>query len=552
MIDEQFPATIAKLPLTRTAFSLLRKQNQIYVDKTALIAKFAALDYPYFLARPRRFGKSLLIDTLARLFSNGLEDFKGLAIENLWQDSTYKVISIDFSVYGNLSAVKLNRYLSEELLEKTGFKGKISSLDVQGEDLASGTVLKKIAEHLPDRSYVLLIDEYDAPITHNLANIDELSKVTATLNNFYSAVKASLHKFRLIFITGVTRIAHLSIFSAFNNLQELTLDDDYATLLGITENEIRTYFHPYVERAAEILDMSVCDLYAALKNRYDGFRFAFKTKETIYNPWSLLNFLKNPKAGFNNYWFETGGTPSILMNFLKTNTWIDILQYKNQELYISKDELYAKSEPFNIPVKLLLLKAGYFCIEKTSTDFARISFPNSEVEESMINLYLSINNLSIKPATRIKTDSLINYIDNHDLKSIINLFNDILNDCASPKSKFFTDENTLRDLIFAVIPTNENIIKQKEREYIKGYSDLEFITRKTHFIIEFKRTYPANAKKKYKGRSAKKVLLEGIKQIKSRHYGEGSFLDRELYRVVLVISHLDKKILSNFSCEVED
>ena len=318
----------------------------------------------------------------------------------------------------------------------------------------------------------------------------------------------------------------------------------YANLLGITNDELKKYFHPYIDYAAKIMSMPVEDVYAALKSRYDGFKFAIDSNETLYNPWSIIKFLLSPEEGFANYWFESGGTPSILINYLKINRNFDIWEYKNRVFNITKNELTAKIEIPKLTPKMLLLQAGYFTLCGFDKTYIKFSFPNSEVEESMLNLYIVINNLNITEKTAAFMYEFEEIIDRLDIKNIINIFNLILNDCASPKSHFFNDECTLRDLIFAIIPMHDKIFKLKEREYLKGRSDLELITRKTHLVIEFKLTR-AN-------RSAKKSLEEGIAQIKSRNYGKTAFLSQKLFRIVLVASHTKKRFLPEFSCEVVD
>ena len=289
--DSNNELSLGKLPLDATSFEDLRANDQIYVDKTSFIAKLARLKATYFLARPRRFGKSLLIDTFDNLFRKGLRDFKGLDIEKIWEDTTYNVLRINFSTYADMDANQLTSNLVHDISEKINFEGHISRLDDRGEYFPPGTILKKIVEYVPNRSLVLLIDEYDAPLTHHLNDQKELKNITNVLNNFYYAVKECSSKFRFIFITGIARIAHLSIFSAFNNLLEITIDDDYANILGITEKELKQYFYPYIERSATILNMSISDICAALKYRYDGFKFSLSSEETLYNPWSIINFL---------------------------------------------------------------------------------------------------------------------------------------------------------------------------------------------------------------------------------------------------------------------
>jgi len=281
-----------RLPLATTGFSVIRN-SKIYVDKTSLIMDLALNDgAPVFLSRPRRFGKSLLVSTFESLFSRGLQDFKGLAIETgkeKWTDKTYKTVRLDFSRYAFSNAENFSRKLTGALL--FAFYGNTGPLIKENGNKDPDDVLSEFAATSEDKSIVLLIDEYDSPITHHLGDNAEKAKIIATLGNFFATVKSCEEKFRFVFITGITRIAHVSLFSVFNTLKDITCDDDYATLLGITDAELHHYFDPYVRNAAAVLDMSVSDVYEKLKTVYDGFQFSIDAAETVYNPWSVLSLI---------------------------------------------------------------------------------------------------------------------------------------------------------------------------------------------------------------------------------------------------------------------
>jgi len=289
MLDE---AMLLKLPLATTGFSVIRN-SKVYVDKTFLIRKLAINDgAPVFLSRPRRFGKSLLVSTFESLFSRGLQDFKGLAIETgkeKWTDKTYKTVRLDFSRYAFSNAENFSRKLTGALL--FALYGNTGPMIKENENKDPDDVLSEFAATSEDKSIVLLIDEYDSPITHHLDDNAEKAKIIATLGNFFATVKSCEEKFRFVFITGITRIAHVSLFSVFNTLKDITCDDDYATLLGITDAELHHYFDPYVRNAAAVLDMSVSDVYEKLKTVYDGFQFSIDAAETVYNPWSVLSLI---------------------------------------------------------------------------------------------------------------------------------------------------------------------------------------------------------------------------------------------------------------------
>ena len=306
---------VTRLPLGRPDFSDIRKNGKVYVDKTALLAQIARYDVPIFLSRPRRFGKSLLVNTFASLFSKGLEDFHGLNIEQKWHEITYPVVHFDFSDMADFNSDDLRRALCNDIIDQFDRQENIFYSDEKYR--FPGEILKKILKNISNRSIVMLIDEYDAPLTHNINNQTELNNIMCIINNFYAVIKEYTSKFRFIFITGVTRTSHISIFSAFNNLRDISIEKEFNTLLGFTKKEIHIFFDQYIKNAAQVLGMSKESIYTRLEQYYDGFQFATETCETLYNPWSVLSFLQNPGNGFQNYWYQSGGMSSLYYTFVK-------------------------------------------------------------------------------------------------------------------------------------------------------------------------------------------------------------------------------------------
>ena len=531
---------INRLPLGNPEFSAIREENDIYVDKTDLIYKIANQRSPIFFSRPRRFGKSLLINTLSSLFSDGLERFQGLAIEKLWRDTTYQVVRLDFSGLADKNPQLFKEDLGETLIKKFKLEGIVSQRGVSGVR-SPDRILEEIGEKLKNKSVVLLIDEYDAPLTHHLHNYDELQEIMSILNSFYSIVKQYTGKFRLIFITGVTRVSHVSIFSAFNNLVDLSLDEEYNSLLGFTQDNIRRYFDQYVENSAQILNMGKDEVYHRLEQYYDGFQFALDAKETVYNPWSILSFFKLSKNGFRNYWFETGGTSSIIMQYLKVSDTFDFLDYNKRNAYVETYELSLKYEIGDIPQNILLYQAGYLTIRNDEGN-AYLTPPNTEVEESLLMLYLMENEIAPSCELVQKMKKLSRDIDSRNLYSIVDMFNDILNECVSSSSNIFNDERSVRDIIYAALIKIPSVQKIKERETVKGRSDLELVTAKTCMVIEFKRTNPRRGKEA--------SLNKALEQLKINRYGSLFSQTHALYRVGMVISTEKKMILHDFCKEV--
>ena len=448
-----------QLPDT-TDFGELIDNNCIYVDKTAIINQFASKKGPFFISRPRRFGKSTLINTLHELFSHGLEKFKGLKIEPLWKDKTYKVLHLDFSSYNFLSEINFNDYFYEDLKQEflsIGLKVNDSTLDTKIPALLFDNVLKN---NPSDQKIVLLIDEYDTPLSAVLNNEKEFIARRDILYSFYSKLKQYQGRFRFIFITGVTYYSHTSIFSAFNHLTDLTLDSDYGALLGYTSDELESYFSEYIDNAVETLNRKFpTERYThekvveELKRNYDGYSFDEDCMHLVYNPWSILNFLKSPHRGFIPYWVSSGGaTPTFLVNYLKQG----LKKYNSNELQsllsidstVNKDtdSLYPSIENIaNIDLFAILYQAGYFCIKTAEDGYFKVGIPNLEVKKAYSNLLL--NQLTRTQDTKLRfIEPFKEVLASGNLDRIKELFNTFINEFSYETVKNF-NEACFRDVL---------------------------------------------------------------------------------------------------------
>ena len=448
-----------QLPDT-TDFGELIDNNCIYVDKTAIINQFASKKGPFFISRPRRFGKSTLINTLHELFSHGLEKFKGLKIEPLWKDKTYKVLHLDFSSYNFLSEINFNDYFYEDLKQEflsIGLKVNDSTLDTKIPALLFDNVLKN---NPSDQKIVLLIDEYDTPLSAVLNNEKEFIARRDILYSFYSKLKQYQGRFRFIFITGVTYYSHTSIFSAFNHLTDLTLDSDYGALLGYTSEELEKYFSEYIDNAVETLNRKFpTECYThekvveELKRNYDGYSFDEDCMHLVYNPWSILNFLKSPHRGFIPYWVSSGGaTPTFLVNYLKQG----LKKYNSNELQsllsidstVNKDtdSLYPSIENIaNIDLFAILYQAGYFCIKTAEDGYFKVGIPNLEVKKAYSNLLL--NQLTRTQDTKLRfIEPFKEVLASGNLDRIKELFNTFINEFSYETVKNF-NEACFRDVL---------------------------------------------------------------------------------------------------------
>lgn len=533
---------LIKLPLGATSFAELRNLGRIYVDKTDQIYSLAMnISSPVFLARPRRFGKSLLVSTFESLFTHGLRDFKDLAIEKLWtEDKTYKVVHLDFSLYADLNAEQYKNELIDQLENEFS---DLNTVRLHEKDTVRSVakIFDRVAKNTRGKSIVLLIDEYDSPITHHLDDLDERKKIESVHRNFFAAVKRYEEIFRFVFITGITRTYHVSLFSIFNSLQDITLDDKYATLMGITEDEIHQYFDPYVRNAASVLDLDIDAVYEKIRHSYDGFQFSLKADKKVHNPWSLLCFLARPDNGFQNYWYQSsGGAPSLLVNYLKNQNDLELFSNITKgDHTVEINTLTSKSETDLIPVDLLLLQTGYYTLREGSYLYAKLDLPNDEISDSVISLFLDIHNLNLSFESSVRLGKITNLIDKGAIGEIVELFNRILAECISPSSKAFNDKNVLRDVIYSRLP-DKGLIKSKKNPNSHGYSDLELKTASSKVVIEFKHCC--------QGITEEQALNNALTQIKARHYVDGTDC-RKLIKVAMVISD-DQKAITKW-CVIE-
>ena len=438
-------------------FRDLIDNNRVYVDKTALICQIAKDEKgPYFISRPRRFGKSTLINTFHELFAHGTERFKGLEIEPLWKDKTYKVIHLDFSTFREVPS---NCSFNKEFMDAFKLSLEEAGIEPTKENIDSpAKLLKKTLD--TESEVVLLVDEYDAPLTAVLNVSNEFEDRRKILSNFYLTVKSCDGKFRFIFITGVTYYLHTSIFSAFNNLKDLTLDSDYGALLGYTSEELEKYFSEYIDNAVVTLNKKFpTERYThekvveELKRNYDGYSFDEDCMHHVYNPWSILNFLKSPHRGFIPYWVVSGGsTPTFLVNYLKqglekynADELQSLLQIDSTVNKVSSKLYPAIDNIANIDLFAILYQAGYFCIKGENRKILQIGIPNLEVKRaySEIMLRLLTNNNDVQEKF---TTSLYDVLCENKLDKLKDIFNCFINELSYETVKNF-NEACFRDVL---------------------------------------------------------------------------------------------------------
>ncbi|MCL2284590.1 MAG: ATP-binding protein [Fibromonadales bacterium] len=363
------------LPTGRQVFENIRKEKLLYVDKTAFIYNLITQGKTqYFLSRPRRFGKTLLCYTLCALFEGKKELFKGLAIsKSKWKWEKHPVIRFDMSagaysegLSGCKSAINEQlKYNAEKLSVKLSGKSLV--------DKFKNLIIDSAKKH--GKPAVVVIDEYDNPLLSVIDNKKAFEKVRIFLRDFYKIVKANEQYLRFTFITGITKFSQVSVFSALNNLTDITLDPDYAALLGITQEELEKDFAKYIDKWAKENDGKKKYL-EKLKESYNGYRFT-KSLQRVYNPFCLL---KHFDCGdFQKFWFETA-TPSYLINLLDRQK-IDIL---NIEDFSVRTDEFKKYDSDNMGAVPVLYQSGYLTVKDydKESDTYMLGYPNKEVESA--------------------------------------------------------------------------------------------------------------------------------------------------------------------------
>lgn len=530
------------LPLGIASFSEIRNNRLVYVDKTRMIHELASSRAPVFLSRPRRFGKSLLVSTFESLFSKGLEEFKGLKIENLWKDKTYRVIRLDCSGLGVNDFDQFVFKFEEKLLvamissgfSLDGFPKNLSPLSqfnlwLRGH-ISTGTQL------------VLLIDEYDAPLTAQLNNPDLFEKIRTYLSSFYSTIKENKAAFRFVFITGIARFQKSSIFSTMNNLDDITLNVDYGTIAGYTQEELEEYFSPYLEYAAQMLDMTIDELLAGMETQYDGFCFDDEGKYRLYNPWSILKFLKYSKHGFKNYWFDSAGQASLVMGYFKGHALPDITGF-DKSLSVGISDLTDTSDLATINPVVLLTQAGYYTIDKINSDRVYLRYPNKEVTDAMAKLYRS--QAFRNDATYLSESANIRKNLFHlSAKELVEKFNHLFIGLSYGTEERIKNESDLQSVLYAFLCDRNYLRIQMEKANVYGRSDLALSdpNGKVACVMELKYCRDKDLTEKEAKKKANKLLREAVAQIKERHYGEEIGAEK-LMQVALVFSERERKFV---------
>jgi len=500
-----------KLPIGISDFKELINGNYIYVDKTEYIYKLINSGKYYFLSRPRRFGKSLLISTIRYLFEGQKELFKNLYIQDKWNwDETFPIIRISFAKDIRHKQDLKNTIFQE--LEKNYIRNQENLTEkIKNEASLLENLIIKISEK-KRKQVVILVDEYDKPILDLIENKKKAEEVRKELKALYSVLKNLDEYIKFVLITGVSKFSKVSLFSGLNQLEDISLNKDFGNICGYTQNELESYFKDYLK------DLNLEEI----KDWYNGYNFL---KDTLYNPFDILLYLRNRE--FDSYWYKTG-TPSFLIKLIKNKKY-DVTQLENK---IVKKNVLEKFDIDDISIEALMFQTGYLTIKevfhKEYGQEYKLGFPNKEVK---ISFSENILEFTIKEEVRYKlVDEIITILKKEELKKLKEKLEILISNISY---MYLKEEASYVLAVFVLFySTGLNVITEDNTS--KGRIDLTIIVNNSIvYIIEFK--VIENSKEKGKA----------INQILQKQYYQKYLNYNKIYIIGIEFNKKHKQI-SNF------
>ncbi len=483
-------------PLGIQTFERIRTEDRFYVDKTEYIYNMVHADSAYvFLSRPRRFGKSLLVSTLQSYFEGRKELFKGLAMDGLEKEWTeYPVLHFDLSGGKHQEEDQLNRYLDYILKENE------RRFDIECDAVDANVRLANLISSVYNKTgkqVVVLVDEYDAPLLDVVHQDEKLEGLRYLMRNFYSPLKQCEPMLRFVFLTGITKFSQLSIFSELNNITNISMDEAYAGICGITKEELLTQMSDDIDRLAEKLSINREEAIMQLTDNYDGYHFAWPSPD-IFNPYSLLNCFSKEKIGA--YWFGSG-TPTFLIEMMR----------KFKVLPSSIGNIYAKQSSFDAPTENmtsiipLLYQSGYVTIKDYDKDLKlyELDIPNKEIS---IGLYESLlpNYVTTEiDEGKVAIARMSAFINKGDIDGALNLLQTFLATVPyCENTKYEGHYQQMLYIIFALLTDYRILVEQRTA---KGRTDITMETEDHVYIMELK---------------FGKTADEALAQINANHYAD--------------------------------
>ena len=520
------------------SFKKFYLNDQIYVDKTEYIYNLINNEARVFISRPRRFGKSLTLDTIATLFETGVEPyFKGTWIYDKWTEPTYPVLRLSFLNLDNSSLDLFKKQLNSiisEFANKINVKGYVEKTEPEDSILS---LLEKLEEET--RQIVILIDEYDYQLTSNINNDELYKQFQQKIKRFYANIK---DKFAIKFlgITGVTRLKDVAIFSVGSDINDITNDSAYSQMIGFTRDEVKKHYIDYLKLAAscenkcrveEVTDTQIESMLDMMAQNYDGYCFDEFYKKKVFSTWSVNKFFQsvvsNKFVYFGEYWYDNGGLPSILVNYLKTHE-LNSFDYLNKEnpITIPVNDFMNPTSLTTINQNVLMCQTGYLTLRsalKSGDLTVDLGIPNGEIYKAL-NRLLAIN--FYKEGIYALAKGVRDLLDAGEIKDIVDRFNSVINSVSYDHFSI-NSESVVQNYLYLFL-IGAGIETTTESHSSKGRADLIIETKNRRLVFELKYAEDETV--------AKTKLSEAVEQIKSRDYGNTEPKKAELLRIAAVFN----------------
>ena len=521
------------------SFKNFYENNRIYIDKTEYLYRML-VDNPLeriFVSRPRRFGKSLTLDTVATLFESGVDPyFKGTWIYDKWTEPTYPVFRLNLIEYPKNDLIEFKRRLIKDI-SNFAFLNKVKNYF---EDFSPTGSLKSLLEALAieHRKIVLLIDEYDCQLTANINNKKIYDSFQEFLREFYGIIKGK-YAIRFLGVTGVTRLKDVSIFSVGSDINDITNDSAYSQMIGFTRDEIKKYYIDYLKLAAscenncsvdKVTDAQIESMLDMMAQNYDGYCFDEFYKKKVFSTWSVNTFfqtmIEKKKVQFGEYWYDNGGLPSILVNYLKTHE-LNIFDYldKNKSLKVTDDDFKNPTSLTTIDQNVLMCQTGYLTLRSSLNDsnIIALGIPNGEIYKALNKLLAA---KFFKGTIDVTNDANENILDVGSVEDIISLLNTMVN-TVTYDAYPLNSESSVQNYVKAyLLGAKQNVFS--EIHQAKGRADLMIENNKRRIVIEVKYAKDET--------ETRKKLNEAVEQIKTRDYGNIVPRKDELLRIAAVFN----------------
>ena len=532
------------------SFEAFSMYNAIYVDKTELIYSLVSLPNRIFISRPRRFGKSLTLDTIATLFETGVEPyFKGTWIYDKWTEPTYPVLRLNFLDLDKYSLDLFKQKLNSII---TAFAQDINLKDYKEKVEPEDTIYFLLDELRKEkRQIVILIDEYDCQMTANINNETLYKQFQEKIKSFYATIK-NKWPIKFLGITGVTRLKDVEIFSIGSDIRDITNASAYSQMIGFTRDEIKKYYIDYLKLAASyennctvdnVTEAQIESLLDRLAKNYDGYCFDEFYKKKVFSTWSVNKFFQSAVSNkfvyFGEYWYDNGGLPSILVNYLKTHE-LNSFDYLNKEnpITIPVNDFLNPTSLTTINQNVLMCQTGYLTLRsalKSGDLTVGLGIPNGEIYKAL-NRLLAIN--FYKEGIYALAKGVRDLLDAGEIEDIIDRFNSVINSVSYDHFPINSEAAVQNYLYLFLI--GAGIETTTESHSSKGRADLIIETKNRRLVFELK--YAQNETE------AKTKLTDAVEQIKSRDYGNTEPKKAELLRIAAVFN-ADPKVrkFSQFS-----